>query len=247
MKILNFLSLAAILSTLLFLTSCKDDSLNAKPEVTNDWFYQVGQSFEYSQATNAYNLIEPAKGDGLTWDFYDAQGNPQDDLSIVSPTGLPSADLFPTANIAMIDEGSDRIDFYRKTNDSLLHLGVYLNSTFHYLYSDPLLVSVSPFKFEDFFEDQYTSTLYTNNSSSSTSTIHVTTEYGGQGTVKTPYGTFNNCVMYEVVKTNSAGEVIDREYNFYNGNLINRIASYSLKLNSSGSGYTSRFYWGEEK
>lgn len=53
--------------------------------------------------------------------------------------------------------------------------------------------------------------------------------------------------MYEVVKTNSLGEITDREYNFYKGNLINRIASYTLKLNSSGISYTPRFYWGEQK
>ncbi|MFK8009283.1 MAG: hypothetical protein AB8H03_23180 [Saprospiraceae bacterium] len=247
MKIFNFLSLLILLLTVLSFTSCKDDSLKLKPEVTSDWFYQVGQSFEYSQATNAYNLNEPSKGEGMTWDFYDAQGNPQDDLLIVSPTGLPGSDLFPDANIAMKDDGSDQINFYKKDNDTLLQLGVYLNSTFHYKYSDPLILSITPLSFEASFEDSYTSTLYTNNSQSSTSTIHVTTEYGGQGTVKTPYGTFNDCVMYEVVKTNSAGEVTDREYHFYKGNLINRIASYTLKLNTNNSGYISQFYWGEEK
>lgn len=247
MKIFNFLSLATILITILFLTSCKDDSLKTKPEVTTNWFYQVGQSFEYSRATNAYILDEPEKGENMTWDFYDVQGNPQDDLSIVSPTGLPGASYFPDANIAMKDDGSDEIIFYKKTTDSLLQLGVYHNSTFHYRYSNPLVLSISPLNFEESFEDQYTSTLYTNNSPSSTSTTHVTTEYGGQGTVKTPYGTFNDCVMYEIVKTNSAGEITDRIYNFYKGNLMNRVASYTLKLNSSTLGYTARFYWGEEK
>ncbi|MFK7774198.1 MAG: hypothetical protein AB8F94_18765 [Saprospiraceae bacterium] len=247
MKNFQFLTLTIILLTFLFLTSCKDDSLELKPEVTSDWFYSVGQSLEYSKATNAYSLTEPAKGEGMTWDFYNAQGNPQEDLSIVSSNGLPGADFYPDANIAMKDDGSDQIIFYKKNSDTLIQLGVYLNSTFHYRYNDPLVVSISPLKFEESFDDTYVSTLYTNNSQSSSSTIHVKTEYGGQGTVKTPYGTFNDCIMYEIVKTNSAGEITDREYNFYKGNFINRIASYTLKLNSSGVTYTPRFYWGEEK
>ena len=247
MKVINFSSLFFFSLIILILNSCKDDSIELKPEITSDWFYSVGQSFEYSRATNAYNLTEPSKGEGMTWDFYSAQGNPQDDLSIVSPTGLPGADFFPDANIAMKDDGSDQINYYKKDSDTLMQLGLYLNSTFHYKYSDPLILSISPLKFEDSFDDTYVSTLYTNNSQSTSSTIHVTTEYAGEGTVKTPYGTFNDCVMYEVVKTNSAGEITDREYNFYKGNLINRIASYTLKLNSNGVTYTSRFYWGEKK
>ena len=247
MKVFKFLSLITLLLTVVFLTSCKDDSLELKPEVNSDWFYSVGQSFEFSSATNTYNLTEPSKGEGMTWDFYNAQGNPQDDLSIVSPSGLPGADFFPDANIAMKDEGSDQIKFYKKDSDTLMQLGVYLNSTFHYRYTDPLVLSISPFNFEESFDDKYISVLYTNSSLSSTNTIHVTTEYGGEGTVKTPYGTFNDCIMYEVVKTNSAGEITDREYNFYKGNFMNRIASYTLKLNSNGVTYTSKFYWGEEK
>ena len=56
------------------MTSCKDNSIELNPEVTSDWFYSAGQTLEYSRATNAWSLEEPTKGDGLIWDFYDAQG-----------------------------------------------------------------------------------------------------------------------------------------------------------------------------
>lgn len=247
MKNFNYLILTTIFFAFLFLTSCKDEGLDLNPEITNDWFYSVGQSLEYSKATNAYSLTEPTKGDGLVWDFYEALGNPQEGLSIVSPMGLPGSDFFPEANIAMRDYDSDAINFYKKDNDTLMQIGVYLSSTLHYEYTDPLILIISPLNFEETFEDEYISTFYTNNSPSSTSTNYVSTEYGGTGIIKTPYGTFNNCVMVEVVKTNSLGEITDREYNFYKGNLINRIASYTLKLNSSGVSYTPNFYWGEEK
>lgn len=177
MKNFKFLALTSFFLPFIFMTSCKDNSLELNPEVTSDWFYSVGQTLEYSRATNAYNLEEPTKGDGLIWDFYDAQGNPQEDLSILDPAGLPGNNYFPQANIAMRDNDSDVITYFQKNSDTLMEVGVYLNSTFHYKYSDPLVVSISPFNFEESFEDQYMYTLYTNGSPSTTSTFHVKTEY----------------------------------------------------------------------
>lgn len=244
---MKHLSALSYLLILLSLNSCKDDSLNMKPEVTKDWFYSSGESYEYSTATNAFSLDEPEKGEGLVWDFYDAEGNPQEDLLVVNPTGLSGSELFPEANIAIKDDGIDAIFYYKKTNDTLFHVGNYFNTTFHHKYSDPLVVSIAPLNFEESFEDSYTADVYINGNFSSGDTYHVSTEYGGTGTIKTPYGTFNNCVMLEKTTTNSSGEVTSIVYNFYKDSLINRLASYSLSLNSNGVTYTPRFSWGEKK
>lgn len=132
--------------------------------------------------------------------------------NLINPTATPYASDFPTANICMkfefVEDGTPFHLFHyaRNTADSFWLLGTKSpSSTFEdEIYENPQVLYRFPFALNEVQSDFYS---FTTEDTGSTRT-----KYVGWGTIITPFGTYNNVVLFEEYYYNSETESWEVDY-----------------------------------
>ena len=230
--------------------SCqKDDTTIIEeniPTVTKDWFFQPGQERIENQAENPEALTQPTAGKGISWDFSDAIPTSNvKTIMLVEPTGLPSADLFPNANIAQLSSGSGQVIYFETSEDSVNVLGVHVQDDLFGIFNQPPVVSTAPFDFGESIDFTQELSIYWGGGLFDNQVSNVEIKFVGAGTVVTPSGTHEDCIMFEQTAHDLTGKLKGHHFTFYKDNLHNRIAYYSMTLNTSTDEFDTRFYWAE--
>lgn len=150
-----------------------------------------------------------------TWDFSAIPYSKYTDsakLNLLNPTTTPYAVDFPSSNICMkfefVEDGTPFSLFHyaRNTADSFWLIGTKSpTSTFEdEIYENPQVLYRFPFALNEVQSDFYS---FTTGDTGSTRT-----KYVGWGTIITPFGTYNNVVLFEEYYYNSETATWDIDY-----------------------------------
>lgn len=196
-----------------------------------DWYYKAGHEIHTAFSSNAQIFPRPEEGMNKTWDFSQANFSAiEDNFVFEDPQSFDLIDSFPSSTIGAKDlinnfysayyevDGSDLLywGFTTETND---------DTPFYVIYFDPVTIMEGPLSFGESFEDSYAYNSYYDKEFSGNNNGMRKTTFVGTGTVITPTGTFDNCIMTKVEDVNDLNppSII---YNFYKGTISNIVASY---------------------
>ncbi len=199
----------------------------AQPTITNDWFYTIGDTIitEYY-----YPLVyqAPAEGLDLTWDFSNGEApRGQRERIMVDPTTLTYHNDFPDATIAYLN--TVQREFYLKIENGMLHqLGIRSPSRISKYENGTPLLAADGFEYGEMLESNYDNVQIDPQDMSTIFTLSKSEElsFVGFGTVITPKGTFENCVMLRL--HNWTNDILQQiQYSFYQDRLTNPILQYT--------------------
>lgn len=245
-KIFIFLLLAV-----LTFNSCQDDDAiiveENIPTVTKEWFFQPGQERIENQAENPEILTQPIVGKNQSWDFSAATATSDDakTISLVEPTGLPNASLFPDATIAQLSSGLGQAIYFETSEDTIKLIGAHMQEGLFGIFNQPAIVSIAPFDFGESFDFTQELSIFWGGGLFDNQKSNVEVKFAGVGTVITPSNTFEDCIMFEQTTHDLQGKLIEHSFTFYKDNLHNRVAYYAMNLNTSTDELDTRFYWSE--
>jgi len=216
---------------------------NAQIILDNSWFYQPGQQIYFVRASNSEEITKPISGANVTWDFSNATELRRDTIFLVEPAGLPDSELFPEATVAELHSTLPQVSYYESKTDSLKLLGIWGNANVTIDYIKPFLIKIAPFNYGDtiFHESQFVQIFNTAPQAPRQESTELT--YSGWGTVMTPSGQIDNCIMVEKYNYDDQGFLGIYGVTFFKDNLANRVATYS-EIDLQGSQVIS-FEWGE--
>ena len=192
------------LLTLLF---CKGIVVFAQP-VIQPFTPTFGATINVYDITDSIPINFPMSGN-QSWDFSNAVTQATFSITLVNPTSTPYSADFPTANFAQtINSGSTPLAyFYGVINqDSLYGLGARSVAipTANFDYINP---NVS-FK----FPMNYLTTISDISTDNQGDWENDTRKYIAYGDVVTPFGTYNNVVMFRDQEWDSTGALISTKY-----------------------------------
>lgn len=162
-----------------------------------------------------YEITSIPTSGNHTWDFSTIPYSAYVDSAkyrLLSPTSTPYAADFPTAtfcmNVEFTEDGTpfNLYHYVRNTTDSFWFLGTKSpTSTFEdEIYDNPQVLYKFPFVLNNVQSDFYS---FTSGDTGSTRT-----KYVGWGNIITPFGTYNNVVLFEEYYYNSETSTWDVDY-----------------------------------
>lgn len=198
---------------LLLLTTLSALTAVAQPTV-NNVTVPIGDS-AIVRIFDEYPLTGFPTSGNHTWDFSAIPYSSYVDsvkYRLISPTATPFATDFPTAtfcmNVEFTEDGTpfNLYHYVRNTTDSFWSLGTKSpTSTFEdEIYDNPQVLYKFPFILNNVQSDFYS---FTSGDTGSTRT-----KYVGWGNIKTPFGTYNNVVLFEEYYYNSETSTWDVDY-----------------------------------
>jgi len=199
----------------------------SQPTITSDWFYSIGDTM---LATGHFvdTSLEPMEGMNILWDISGEAAPSNETETIWVPAAeLSYVDEFPNATIGYARDWGGEF-FFSNTNGIFQEVG-FRSSTSKVEYeAEGPLWACDNFSFNDIKVREFTS-IRTSFVSGLTTTEDIRDEltFAGFGTVITPLGTYENCVMTKLVRTGTTPNNNSIEYRFYKDNLSNFIASYA--------------------
>jgi len=201
---------------------------HAQPVVTADWFHAVGDTTLTAIYFPAPSMEPPSDGADFVWDISSAPAPSYEREKIwVEASDLTYHDEFPIANIGY-KASFDREFYFRTSTDSFQQIG-FRRPSYKIEYSSGFpVLAYDEFSFGDTKIFNYTASTI-NNLNTVTNTYEVSDEFtfAGFGTVITPMGTYENCIMTKLIRTSSRSSKNLNEYQFHKGRLSNVIAQYS--------------------
>ena len=200
--------------------------------ITPDWFHKFGDETKLNIASNSQTLTIPEEGTDKIWDFSNAISTGSNDNSIFEdPQTFTLIDSFSNANLGRVNQfgNSTRYYFYQIDGNNLFYGGFSTTtnggSPLLIIFTDPIREMQCPMSFESSFEDTYTYSSYLNGNYIGEQTGSRTTSYVGTGSITTPNGTFEDCIMLKIEDENDLNPT-SLSYMFYKDNLSNLIATY---------------------
>lgn len=217
----------------------------SQPEITEDWFYNIGDTTLTFSTSNS-SLAIPSGGINFTWDISEVESGfffGENEKIWTAANELTYFDEFPDATLGF-KSNYDIERFYKVEDGELKNVGniwPQFNYKSHYYNGTPVLA------YADFSYGETSTTTYTNAkidlTTLDTTFYQITDElsFDGFGTVITPIGTYENCVMTKFTRTGNSSSINEyTEYRFHKDRLSNVIAAY--KLNGPNV-EPSRFVW----
>lgn len=212
--------------------------LNAQ-NINADWLYKEGQTVEKLIAINPEFLAEPIGGVGMTWDYSNALFTGMDSLNevYISPDSLLNAEFFPTANIGRTTNLSE--SYFEVRDEGLYQIGFAIGQQIIQLSEVGIPIGFI-YDLNDPRETIYDLITINNLIGDTTvqSQILNVSELIGIGTVITPEGKYENCLLQKST-TISNGSIGSEVFNFYKDQFSNEIASYRKT-----AGTTEEFFLG---
>lgn len=210
--------------TFLLVATCFNLSY-AQPTITADWYYAIGDTISTAYYYPSSDL-EPTEGLDLTWDISDAPTPYGEfEIIIVAPSELNYFDEFPEATLAY-KQTMEREYYLNVENGNLQQIG-YRTPDYKIVFENGFpIIAYSDFEFSDEELNAYNNNLI--NLQTMDTTINSELDefkFAGYGTVITPEGTYEDCVMTKLTRT-STGIFDLVEYKFHKDKLANVIASY---------------------
>ena len=195
-----------------------------QPIMDNSWFYSIDDSiytaYYYPEVSN-----EPDEGLNIVWDISDAP-TPygEREILIVDPMELEYHNDFPEATLAY-KQTFDR-EYYLNIDNGKLKLIGYRSPNFKITYENGFpIIGYDNFEYGDTENETYVRKNI--NLETLDTTIYNEVDefvFAGFGTVITPIGTYENCVMTKLTRTSQQTPFI--EYRFHKDRLANIIASH---------------------
>jgi hypothetical protein len=182
--------------------------LQAQPVLDADYAPEIGENWEVKYV-DAVGFSPGPGGPDQLWDFSDITEEGAFDLAfeIISPSGAPGASNFPNATFVWYMPGFEFYNYYFSDADSLALLGaVTLNNemeiNFLTIYHDPQDAFHFPVSFGDNYDyyAYYSNYLWGNFISESARFGSLTAD--GYGTIKTPFGTYEDVIRLVIVDEN---------------------------------------------
>ncbi len=213
----------------------------AAQSINLDWFYEEGETTIKLIADNPEFFDDPIGGIAMTWDFSEALTFSMDTLTEIylSPDSLTNGVLFPLADIAKTVNG---FEFYYEFRDE----GIYQIGFDAIQQIIQFSTIGSPVGFV-YGLNEPRETLYDlitiNNISGDTTAqndILNISELIGIGTVITPEGKYENCVLQKN-STMSNGFVSSESFNFFKDKFSNQIATFSKTAVTIPNEFTKSF------
>lgn len=203
--------------------------------LTPDWFYQIGDTTAHVGAEELELFSVPEEGVDMVWDFSTAIPNEDSylEFKFLALTDLTHADKFPSASFGAMNKDSIEF-FYEIKNDSLYSIGTQYAPNGGLNYTKKKLILATPFSLGDTYEAEVAYDVIVNEQTISTTEYVEKISLVGSGTVITPVGEFDNCVLIKKEETHDNQE--NRSYyHFYKDNLSNRILTMGLVEDSISS------------
>ena len=150
------------MKTILLITVCcfACSPLFAQPVITSASAPEVGDNFVV-QSAGIVDFEPGNSGADLIWDFSLAQPDTVTGFAFeyVNPAGLPKADSFPDANLALAIASATSVanSFFKVDANGIELLGNALTDVSITTYSDPRLQVVFPFTYQSGFVDPFSS------------------------------------------------------------------------------------------
>ena len=178
----------------------------AQPTITSDWYPQFGDMVEDVVGQVDTTLSPGPSGAGVSWDFSDVPRDmnvPIANFTYGDPQQSNFFSSFANSNLALYPTGQNPADapvtFYNINNNTWSLLGNALPNT-RIFYTNPQLLSVTPFTYGDSFQDNYASTtdimgLVTNTEGT------VMAMADGYGDLQTPNATYSNVLRVRTDQT----------------------------------------------
>jgi Secretion system C-terminal sorting domain len=144
-------------------------------------------------------VVEGMAGSGVTWNFTSLTPTSfVGDYTYMAPSGHPQGGLFSSANLAL-QPANGNYAFYISSSDSLYMIGEKSPSNTTITYTDGAMW----FRFPQAFGVPNQDSVYGDYPDGFISTVSragwIQTTFDGQGTLTTPFGTFNNAKRIEYI------------------------------------------------
>ncbi len=169
-------------------------SLAAQPTLDNSVSTPAGTQGNFFQI-QAQSLISAGTGANQTWDFSSVDTSSGQSLAqnFVSPSGLPGASNYPTANAALNTQGT--VQYFLVDNQKIEILGMH-SASIQMVYSDPEERYRFPMTFNQSYTDNFAAT--DQGPSSIDRSGDLTNTFVGYGTLILPDGqVFNNAIRMD--------------------------------------------------
>lgn len=188
----TFIILLAVLTQIVAISSAQPTLTAATSNPTTGLSYQsiYRNVFTYSNA-----------GPAQSWDFSNFPPTaPPYTLSYVNCNSTPYCTTHPAATIASV-RGGDYY-YYRASSDTLLLVGAASNAGADYVYTTPEAILIYPLVYGNVSIDTFRFTMYnTSGTLLGYARCMDSTVVDGWGSLKTPAGTFQNCLRIKRVQT----------------------------------------------
>ncbi|MEM7038149.1 MAG: hypothetical protein AAF570_14285, partial [Bacteroidota bacterium] len=162
----------------------------AQYTMTRSDFPQIGDSQYYSEADTT-GLTPGPGGTGQTWDFSGAvQLGSSLTVNWGDATMHPNGGMFPGSDI--VQTFSNEYNFFASNNDSMVHTGEVSLTGTDLPYSDPGVLWYFPLNFNDMNSDSVFGEYFDGFLTNANRWGEVSTHFDGDGTVITPFATYNN-------------------------------------------------------
>jgi hypothetical protein len=230
--------------TLLSFISLSLSSLLSQPILENTIFPIIGDTLDYVSLNNGDLEILPGEsGENVTWDFsnFDLTGS-TNTVIYKNPNETPLGNNFPSANMAKF-YSSDQIEYYRKTNDSLIYLGEKSTGVGLKIYGNSIVDLKAPFNYGDSFTDNFASNFVNGNGASITRTGYVKCSFEAYGSLILPSITIENCIKIKIaqytrdVQGSTINNYYDTSYYWYSPIIKDHILKY-YSTTISGTHYS---------
>lgn len=199
----------------------------AQPTITSDWFHEVGDTLK----THYYypeQLEVPNEGIDISWDISNAQVpyGERDIIWVVASDLVHSSD-FPNATLGY-KQSMGREFYYKIEGGQFKRIGSRSANYKNFYEAGNPTEGFNNFSFGDTETISY-SRLNVNLQTMDTTLMEEVDvfTYAGYGTVITPEGTYENCIMTKQIRTTNSLDYFI-QYKFHKDNLSNHIASYRI-------------------
>lgn len=218
--------------------------LNAQT-ITSDWFYDIGDQETQNYVIDASTLTTPVEQLNGTWDFSNVTNDSIININYIDPNTVSQFSDFPYATIVRQYNNESKYVFFEEDATSIKIIGEYYfednngNPNEIFIdYEEFDVIAMSPWSIGEFISTSVVNNYIENGVQTNFDFVFKSAEIVGNGTVTTPSGTFNNCLMIKVITEPGAGRtsfpdpIISIEYIFVKDRLNNQIAKYVETYNN---------------
>lgn len=202
---------------------------------TADWFYKNGAITKKFAVSNANDFVGIEEGLDMVWDFSTASPvNSSDTLFeyYVAVESMSNFEEFPNADLGRI---SGALEFYFDVQDDVILVdGLYANENVVLTYPGGYHLAYA-YGYNEAKTRDLQIVTYNNATDDTLSIVPITStlEIVGQGTVITPEGSYDNCILQKRTRT-ADGEIVFEAWAFYKDNFENQLATLNRSVNANG-------------